>query len=111
MDCPARGSRFKQGQQFGPRSMFHVHPIPYLGPQVSGNQSQTQAWDSPRVRKRASSELAKISLLRSLRRNTKEIQQHRNRNEDRETSRHGKKRRKKALDTNGLRTRTYGLKI
>jgi len=70
-------SRFKPwpGQTFGLRFLFHAHPTPPLGLQVSGYQSQSEAWNSPRVRKRGSNQ--GVQILLSLRKNMREIQWHR----------------------------------
>jgi len=58
-----------------------------LRPQVSGYQSQSQAWNSPTARKRGSSE--RVQILGLQRKNMKEIKWHRNRKLDWKTTRHG----------------------
>ena len=70
---------------------------PTLGPQVSGYQSQSQAWKSPRVRKRRSTEWVQV------------VKKKHERNPVTQTQKRGpgntktwKKAKEKALDTNGL---------
>jgi len=60
LNCQVRGPRFKLRAEIWIRFLFHAHSTLPLGPQVSGHQSQSQAWNSPRARKRGSSKWVQI---------------------------------------------------
>src|SRR6218665_2426101 len=82
-------------------------PTPPLGPQVSGYKSQSQAWNSPRVRKRGSRNGCRYFDCKE-----KTQKKSNDTGTEKKTEKHQEMERKakeKSLDTNGLCV--YGLKI